>query len=382
MSSKIARRIAPTLLTPFKLRGVTTKNRIVISPMCMYSAKNDGVATELHFAHQAQFAIGGAGMIFTEATGITAQGRISPFDLGLYDDTQIAPLARITTFLHRLGVVAGIQLGHAGRRASSRKGWFTNEPLDATDAEQGYPPWDTIAPSAVANENWPMPRAMSAADIADNIAAWASATKRAVAAGYDAVEIHGGHGYLVHEFLSPLTNQRTDVYGGTLRNRMRFGVEVAQAVRQVLPAGRPLFFRVSAVDGDSWTIEDSVAFARELERVGVDVIDCSSGGIEGLAGGRALARGFGFQVPFADRIRNGAEISTMAVGLIVDAVEANRIVTDGQADLIAIAREALADPHWAHHANHTLQADFSSYPDQYRGWLERRAVTIRRMQAQ
>ena len=372
----------PRLFTPLALRGVTLKNRIVISPMCQYSAV-DGHANDWHLVHLGRFALGGAGMVFTEATAVEARGRITHGDLGLWEDGQIAGLSRVANFLRAHGAVPAIQLAHAGRKASMQRPWHGNGPLDERDRARGDLPWQVVAPSALPlDEGWLVPHELSVAEIAALQDAWRRAARRALAAGFDVLEMHSAHGYLGHEFLSPLSNRRGDRYGGDLAGRMRFTLETAEAVREVWPQDKPLFVRVSSVDGleGGWTIEDTVTLARELAARGVDVVDCSSGGLAGSATAARVKRGPGFQVPFAERVRREAGVKTMAVGLILEAQQAEAILEAEQADLIAIGREALYDPSWALHAEAALglQGEFESWPVQSGWWLERRRRSMLR----
>jgi 2,4-dienoyl-CoA reductase-like NADH-dependent reductase (Old Yellow Enzyme family) len=370
------------LLSPIQLRTVTARNRVVISPMCTYSAEN-GTVSDWHLVHLGKFALGGAGIVFVEATAIEARGRITHGDVGIWSDAHGQALGRIVTFLKQHGAVPALQLAHAGRKASMQRPWFGNAALTADDRKRGDIPWDIIAPSALpVAEGWLTPKAMDRADIDAVIAAFAAGAKRGLTAGFEIAEIHGAHGYLINSFLSPLSNKRTDDYGGSRAGRMRFALEVTEAVRAVWPGDKPLFFRVSAVDGvdGGWQLEDSVELARALKGRGVDVIDCSSGGILGSATAAAIPRTLGFQVPYAARIRRDAEIATQAVGLILDGPQAEAILQAGDADLIAVAREALVDPFWARHAAHALGVEgFADWPTQYGWWLERRAKTMARM---
>jgi 2,4-dienoyl-CoA reductase-like NADH-dependent reductase (Old Yellow Enzyme family) len=372
----------PRLFTPIELRGVTLKNRIVISPMCQYSAE-DGRANDWHLVHLGRFALGGAAMIFTEATAVEARGRITHGDLGLWSDEQIPGLRRVADFLRANGAVPAIQLAHAGRKASMQRPWHGNGPLDEKDRARGDMPWEIVAPSALPlDEGWLMPHELSVAEIGALQDAWRRAARRAAQAGFDVLEMHGAHGYLGHEFLSPLSNRRSDAYGGDLAGRMRFVLETAEAVREAWPRDKPLFVRVSSVDGieGGWTLQDTVALARELAARGVDVIDCSSGGLAGSATAARVKRGPGFQVPFAERVRRDAGVKTMAVGLILEAQQAEAILEAGQADLIAVGREALYDPSWALHAEAALaqQGGFESWPVQAGWWLERRRRAMAR----
>ena len=370
----------PLLFTPLDLRGVTLKNRIVISPMCTYSA-DDGFVSDWHLVHLGKMAQGGAGMIFTEAAAVQAHGRITHGDVGIWSDEHAQGLARIASFIKSQGAVAAIQLAHAGRKASMQRPWHGNGPLDETDRARGEDVWNVVAPSAIAlDEGWLKPHELAVSEIHDMQESWRLAAKRAQQAGFDVVEIHSAHGYLGHEFLSPLTNKRTDAYGGDRAGRMRFTLELAEAIRSVWPDDKPLFTRISSVDGidGGWAIEDSVALARELQTIGVDVIDCSSGGLMGSATAARVKRGPGFQVPFAERIRQDAKIKTMAVGLILDGQQAEQVLRSEQADLIAIGREALHDPNWPLHAQAKLgcQGHFEAWPQQYGWWLDKRQQSL------
>lgn len=366
----------PLLLSPLTLRKLTLPNRVVISPMCQYSA-HEGVANDWHFAHLAQFAIGRAGLIFTEAVAVERDGRITHGDLGLWDDGQIAPLRRITDFIRSQGCVPAIQLAHAGRKASMQRPWHGNGPMDDADRARGEQPWQVVGPSALpVGEGWLVPHELTLAGIERLKDQWRSATRRAMAAGFEVAEVHGAHGYLIHEFLSPLSNRRTDAYGGSFEGRIRLALEISAIVRAEWPADRPVFFRVSSSDGieGGWTADETVALARALRRLGIDVIDCSSGGIAGSATAARLKRTPGFQVPFAERVRREADIATMAVGLILDGPQAERVLQAGQADLVAVGRQALFDPHWTLHAAVALRAEggFEHWPQQYGWWLDKR----------
>ncbi len=376
------------LFTPTKLRKVTLRNRIVLSPMCTYSA-DGGMASDWHMVHLGQFALGGAGVVFTEVTAVTEQGRITYGDLGIWSNAHVAPLARVADVVRAHGAVPAIQIGHAGRKASSQRPWHGLEALTDADARsRNEHPWPTVAPVAEAMDTgWHVPRALSVDEIRALVAAWRDAARRARDAGFDIVEVHCAHGYLGHQFLSPLINKRNDAYGGDRQGRMRFPLEIAEAVRAEWPNDRPVFVRISSVDGmvDGWDREDSVAFAKELKARGIDAVDCSSGGVVGSATARAMPRGLGFQVPFAERIRKESGIATVAVGLILNGPQAEQILQSGQADLIAVAREALYDPYWPRHAARELGADggaYGAWPHQYGWWLEKREPIIRRLRAE
>jgi 2,4-dienoyl-CoA reductase-like NADH-dependent reductase (Old Yellow Enzyme family) len=374
------------LFSPLAIRGLTLKNRVVISPMCQYSAV-DGLANDWHLVHLGRFALGGAGLVIAEATAISAEGRITHGDTGLWRDDQIESFARITAFLKANGAAAGVQLAHAGRKASSQRPWHGNGPVDDSDRSRGEQPWQTLAPSAIAvADGWPAPREMTKADIQGVIDGFAAATKRAIRAGFDVIEIHAAHGYLLHEFLSPWSNKRIDAYGSDRAGRMRLPLEVVRAVRAEWPEERPLFVRVSTTDyvDGGLTIEDTVAFARELKAIGVDVVDASSAGITGPATNAKIPRYYGHQVPFAERIRAESGIRTMAVGLIVASAQAEAILRADKADLIAVAREALYDPNWALHAQAELEGtpgsrSFADWPIQPGWWLERREPLLKQL---
>jgi len=370
----------PLLFRPLVVRGVTFPNRVVISPMCLYSAV-DGKVNDFHFVHMSKFAVGGAGLIFLEATAVTRAGRITHFDTGLYDDDQMPELRRIADFVAAQGAVPAIQLSHAGRKSSAELPWEGGASLYVQHPNEA---WETVGPSAVPAEGWPLPRPMSLADIAGNVQAWAAAARRAVACGFRAIELHGAHGYLIHQFLSPLANTRNDRYGGDLAGRARFAVEVTRAVRGAIGPEIPLFFRISAVDGsgtDAWTMDDTCELVALLAEAGVDVFDCSSGGMTSPTPTRAVPRGYGFQVPLASEIRTRTKRPVMAVGLILEAEQAEAVLFEGHADLVAVAREALFNPNWALHARHRLEGGYAGWPSQYRPWLEKRDDTIARIKA-
>ena len=377
---------APLLLSPLTLRGLTLPNRVVVSPMCQYSA-HEGMANDWHFAHLSQFAIGRTGLIFTEAAAVDREGRITHGDLGLWSDQHVAPLARINAFIKSQGSVPAVQLAHAGRKASMQRPWQGNGPMDDSDRARGEQPWQVVAPSAVpVGEGWLIPHELTLTEIGQLKNQWRAAARRAIAAGFDVAEVHGAHGYLIHEFLSPLSNQRTDAYGGDFAGRIRLALEISEIVRAEWPANKPVFFRVSSSDGieGGWTPGDTVELARALRRVGIDVIDCSSGGIAGSATAARLKRTLGFQVPFAERVRREADIPTMAVGLILDGPQAEAVLQAGQADLIAVGRQLLFDPHWTLHAAVALRAEgsFERWPVQYGWWLDKRRTVLEEQDAE
>ena len=352
-----------SVFEPLKLRDVTIRNRFGVSPMCMYSSE-DGKATDWHLVHLGSRAVGGFGLVMAEATAVEARGRISPEDAGLWNDGQIEPLARITRFIKQHGAVPAIQLAHAGRKASTGRPFDTAHPNQPVGEAEGG--WRVVAPSPVAfGEGYQVPHELSAEEIRGIQKAFVAATKRALQAGYELVELHGAHGYLTNEFLSPLANKRSDAYGGTFENRTRFLLETVQQVREVWPARLPVAVRLSCTDWveGGWTLEDSVALARLLKDAGVDLIDCSSGAVVPRA---KIPVGPGFQVPFAEAIRRDAGIATAAVGMISEAKEAAEIISSGKADMVFVARQALRDPYWPRHAALELgEAEAVRLPAQY-----------------
>jgi 2,4-dienoyl-CoA reductase-like NADH-dependent reductase (Old Yellow Enzyme family) len=328
--------------------------------MCQYSSTN-GFANDWHFVHLGSRAVGGAGLVFTEATAVVPEGRISSEDLGIWSDNHIEPLARIVNFIREQGSVAGIQLAHAGRKASTHRPWEGHGMVP--EAAGGWK--SVVAPSALRfEESYPLPAALTADGIREVAVAFAEAARRACKAGFQVIEIHAAHGYLIHEFLSPLSNHRDDNYGGSFANRTRLLREIVTAVRSVWPEGAPVFVRISATDWvqDGWNIEQSVALARELKTDGVDLIDCSSGGNVPHA---KIPVGPGYQTPFAERIRREAEMMTGAVGMITSPVQAEQIIATGQADAVILARELLRDPYWPLRAARELGPQFVSWPVQY-----------------
>jgi 2,4-dienoyl-CoA reductase-like NADH-dependent reductase (Old Yellow Enzyme family) len=349
----------PHLFTPLPLRGVTLRNRIVVSPMCQYSS-TDGFATDWHLVHLGCRAVGGAGAVLTEAAAVLPEGRISPDDLGIWDDRHMEGLARIFRFIESKGAVPGLQLAHAGRKASTY----------APAKGEGRIPlasggWQPVAPSALPfAEHESAPLALDAQGLQQVIQGFADASRRVLDAGGKIAEIHAAHGYLLHEFLSPLSNHRTDSYGGSLENRTRLLREVVQAVRKVWPDNLPLFVRISATDwvDGGWNIDESVELARQLKPLGVDLMDCSSGALVPYA---KIPAAPGFQVPFAERIRREADLQTAAVGLITDPAQADQIIRNGQADLVMLAREFLRKPYWPLHAARSLKQEVAA-PLQYR----------------
>jgi 2,4-dienoyl-CoA reductase-like NADH-dependent reductase (Old Yellow Enzyme family) len=367
----------PMLFSPLEIRSVCLKNRVVVAPMHQYSAV-EGFATDWHLVNAGKYAQGGAGLVIMESTKVARNGAGTVGDVGLWDDQFIAPLARCAAFIKAHGARAGIQLGHSGRKARLARPWEGGKPL--TGVEPGvydWAGWELVAPSAVPHsEKSPTPRALSHNEVRDLAAKWGEAAGRAARAGFDVMEIHGAHGYLIHQFLSPVANIRTDEYGGSELNRMRFAIEVAENVRAAWPADKPLFMRLSCEDDAGWGIEESVRLAKLLKAEGVDVIDCSSGGTlaySPMDGERS--RKYGYQVPYAERIRKEAGLMTMAVGHIVHADQAEAILQEGRADLTALAREIMYNPNWPMDAAQKLGADpdFRLVPPPYSYWLGKRA---------
>ena len=354
------------LLSPLTIRGVTFRNRIVMAPMCQYSAE-DGFADDWHLVHLGSRAVGGVSLVIVEATAVAADGRITPGDLGIWKDEHVDPLARIARFVQSQGAVPGIQLAHAGRKASCDLAWKGGSRLTP---EQGG--WPVVAPSPIPfNETDPLPIALDAAGIDAVVTAFEAGTKRALAAGFQVIEIHAAHGYLLHEFLSPISNQRTDEYGGSFENRIRLLLRVAERLRAAMPDELPLFVRISATDwvDGGWDIEQSIALAKRLKPLGVDLIDVSSGAMVPHA---RIPVAKGFQVPFARRIRDEADIRTGAVGMITEAQHADEIITGGDANLVFLARELLREPYWALKAQHTLGQE-PCWPAPYGYVVKRRA---------
>lgn len=347
------------LFTPFPLRSLTLRNRIVVSPMCQYSS-TDGHANDWHLVHLGGLAVGGASLVISEATAVLPEGRISPHDLGIWDDAHVPMLRRITDFIHAQGAASGIQLAHAGRKASTARPWEGGGMVSPADGG-----WENVmAPSAMAfADNYPQPHAMTDGDIARVVEGFRDAARRALAAGFQVAEVHAAHGYLLHEFLSPLSNHRTDAFGGSFDNRARLTLEVARAVRAVWPAELPLFVRLSGTDWvpGGWDIDETVQLAKRLAAEGVDLVDCSSGG---LAAGARIPLGPGYQVPFARRVRHEAGIATGAVGLITSSAQAEQVVADGDADVLLLARELLRNPRWPLQAARELGAEVA-WPRQY-----------------
>ena len=354
------------LFSPFTLRGTTFRNRAWVSPMCQYSS-TDGHPSDWHLVHLGSLARGGAGLVVQEATAVTPEGRISPWDAGIWNDAQAEDYARIVAFVRGQGAVPGIQLAHAGRKGSTQRPWDGHDYVDPADGGYG-----TVAPSPVAFGDWPVPKELSADDIAGLVEAFAAAARRALAAGFEVAEIHGAHGYLIHEFLSPLANQRADEYGGDLAGRSRFLLEVVRAVRAVWPDDKPLLVRLSATDWvhDGWDVQQTVEVARSLAGEGVDLVDVSSGG---LSPDQQIALRPGYQVPFARQVREGSGLPVAAVGLITSPQQAEQVLAEGSADAVVMARELLRNPHWPLLAAAELGEDTDLWPDQYLRAVPRKA---------
>jgi 2,4-dienoyl-CoA reductase-like NADH-dependent reductase (Old Yellow Enzyme family) len=336
------------LLSPLTIRGATLRNRIVVSPMCQYSA-NDGFADDWHLVHLGSRAVGGAGLVFTEATSVSAQGRISPQDLGIWDDRHVDQLKRIATFINRMGAAAGIQLAHSGRKGSCKAPWLGGGGMSVSEGG-----WEIIAPSSIPFlDSSPKPKELSKEEINEVVKAFVQAVHRALKAGFQIIEIHAAHGYLINEFLSPLTNKRIDEFGGSIENRVRLLSTIVKEIRAIIPSSMPLFVRISATDWveGGWGPEDSVFLAQKLFSLGVDLIDASSGAVVPQA---KIPVGPNYQVPLSAEIRKKTGILTGAVGLITDPHQANDIITSGSADLIFIAREFLREPYWALKAEQAL----------------------------
>jgi 2,4-dienoyl-CoA reductase-like NADH-dependent reductase (Old Yellow Enzyme family) len=370
---------ASLLFTPIRLRDVTLKNRVVVAPMHQYSAVR-GFATDWHLMNAGRYAAGGAGLVIMESTKVERRGCGTVGDLGIWDDAHIPGLARCVDFIRRHGAVPGIQLGHSGRKARRFRPWEGGKPLTRSPEIEDWDAWELVAPSALQSpEDEPVPRALTRAEIPKLVEAWAQAARRAHEAGFEVLDIHGAHGYLIHEFLSPFANRRNDEYGGSELNRMRFAIEVVEAVRAVWPAGKPLFLRLSVEDDAGWGPAQSVALARIVKPKGVDVIDCSSGGMRGAPVVSAGPVGYGYQVPYAERLRREAEIITMAVGLIVHADQAEAILQEGRADLVALARELLYNPNWPMDAARKLGVEdaFGTVPPPQAYWLAKRAASVK-----
>ncbi len=372
----------PLLLSPLTIRDVTLKSRIVISPMATYSAV-EGLANDWHLAHYGRLALGQPASLMVEATAVTAQGRITNGDLGLWSSAHIPPMRRLVDFMKAQGVVPSIQLAHAGRKGSMQRPWHGNGPITDADKARGDKVWDIVGPTAEPmDEGFIAPHALAADELKSLAGQWGDAAKRAIDAGFEIVEIHNAHGYLVHQFLSPISNKRNDAFGGDFDGRTQFPLMIVEAVRAAVPKGTPVFLRVSAVDGidGGWSMDDTVAYAKLLKERGIDLVDCSSGGLKGSATTARIKRTWGFQVPFAERVRKEAGVLSMAVGLILDPHHAEDVLQNGGADLIAIGREALVNPSWPQMAEIALGVKPSDamdrWPEQYSWWLKHRETAL------
>lgn len=364
----------PLLFTPMQLRALELRNRIVLAPMLTYAA-NGGYVNDVHLMHYGRFAAGGVGLVFLESTKVDPRGCSTPSDTGLWKDEFIPGLKRIVDLVHASGAKAGIQLSHSGRKARRAVPWEGRAPLASHPGVDHGEEWEIIGPSAIPHsDKYAAPREMSRDDIALIVEAWGRAAERAAQAGFDAIEVHGAHGYLIHQFLSTQSNLRNDEYGGSLENRMRFAAEVARRVRRSWPREKPLFYRISAVDDAGWTIEDSIVLSRTLASCGVDVIDCSTGGMLDQASA-VESISYGYQVKHARDVRAGANVMTMAVGMIIHADQAEEVLRSGSADLIAIGREFLHNPNWPLDAAQKLgvESACAALPPSSGYWLEKRA---------
>lgn len=369
------------IFQPYKLRGLTLNNRIVLSPMAMYIA-DEGYINDFHMTHYGKFAMGGVGLVMVEQTAVCRRGRITNGCLGLWQDDQIEGFKKLADHVHVFGAKIGIQINHGGRKASAQRAWQGNAVLTEEDIASGDIPWQPEGPSSLPfAEGWPMPEEMSVERLQTLRQEFVATALRAVKAGFDLIELHLAHGYLLQSFLSPLANKRSDQYGGSLENRMRLPLEIARDVRAALPHDMPLIARISATDWveGGWTMEDSLVLAEKLKEAGVDLVDCSSGGnlIRGATNSN-LARGPLYQVPFAEEIRQKVNVPTMAVGMIRTAEEAESVLRDGRADLVAIGRQMLFDPFWLLHEMQRLglDPDFRKWPAPYGWWLEKWAKAL------
>ena len=371
----------PKLFQPFTIRGVTLKNRLVVPPMVHYRCDPGNSCGSFHLVHLGRYALGGFGLVFVEATAVEEIGLINENDLGIWDEAQVESFKPLIAFMRRQNTAIGIQLAHGGRKASSQTAMQGMGPLSEENLKAGAKIWQPVGPTAEpVAKGWLTPRQLTTAECKKMVGTWANAARNAVKAGFDVIEIHAAHGYLLASFLSPVSNKRNDEYGGDRTGRIRLPLEIVEAVRSEMPASMPLFLRVSSVDGtqEGWNMEDTVVFARELKVRGVDVVDCSSGGISGSATAAQVPRSLGFQVPFAERVRKEANIATMAVGIILEAQQAEAILERGQADLVAVGRQSQYNPNIAHHWAHDLGINrrFEDWTPEYGWWLEKRIKTM------
>jgi 2,4-dienoyl-CoA reductase-like NADH-dependent reductase (Old Yellow Enzyme family) len=371
----------PKLFQPFTVRGLTLKNRLVVPPMVHYRCDPGNTCGTFHVVHLGRYALGGFGLVFVEATAVEETGLINEHDLGIWNDAQAESFKPLIAFMKRQDTAIGVQLAHGGRKSSSQTAMQGMGPLTEANLKAGAKSWQPVGPTAApVAPGWLVPRQLTTAECKAMPGTWAAAARNAVKAGFDVIEIHTAHGYLLASFLSPVSNTRNDEYGGDRAGRMRLPLDIVEAVRREMPASMPLFLRVSAVDGtqEGWNMDDTVAFARELKARGVDVVDCSSGGIAGSATAAQVPRSLGFQVPFAERVRKEADIATMAVGIILEAQQAEAILEQGQADLIAVGRQSQYDPNIAHHWAHDLGINrrFEDWSPEFGWWLEKRIKTL------
>ena len=371
----------PMLFEPFTIRGLTLKNRLVVPPMVHYRAGPGNTCDTFHVVHLGRYALGGFGLVFVEATGVEEIGLINENDLGMWNAAQAESFKPLIAFMRRQGTAIGIQLAHGGRKASSQTAMQGMGPLTEENLKAGSKVWQPVGPtSEPVAKGWLTPRQLTTAECKAMVGTWANAAKHAVSAGFDTIEIHTAHGYPLASFLSPVSNTRNDEYGGDRAGRMRLPLQIVEAVRSEMPDTMPLFVRVSSVDGtvEGWNMDDTVAFAHELKARGVDVVDCSSGGIAGAATAAQVTRSLGFQVPFAERVRKEADINTMAVGIILEAQQAEDILQNGQADLIAVGRQSQFNPNIAHHWAHELgiNSRFEDWSPEFGWWLEKRIRTM------
>ena len=371
---------SPLLFSPFTLRDIELKNRVVIAPMHQYSGVR-GFPTDWHVMSVGRYAAGGAGLVFVESTKVERRGCGTVGDLGLWNDEFIPHFKKLSDFIRMHGSCPGIQLGHSGRKARRYRPWEGGKPLDPLPEIEDWESWELVSSTGEGDPGDPPPRSLSVDEVQDIVQKWGDAAERANKAGFDVLEIHAAHGYLIHQFLSPHVNRRNDRYGGSEENRMRFALEIVEAVRSRWPDGKPLFVRLSVEDDAGWGPDENVRLSVLLKQKGVDVIDCSSGGIKGAPVVSAGPVGYGYQVPYADKLKAEAKINTMAVGLIVHADQAEEILQKQKADLIAIAREAMHNPNWPIDAAQKLgvSSSYSLMPSPYKYWLEKRSKQVQNL---